>query len=61
MMTSLVSFQFLLMDQVNNLYFNHLLAALVYVLAGLLDVHYPLYFGDSPRSFLTGNDDVSER
>lgn len=40
MMTSLVSFQFLLMDQVNNLYFNHLLAALVYVLAGLLDVSY---------------------
>lgn len=40
MMTSLVSFQFLLMDQVNNLYFIHLLAALVYVLAGLLDVSY---------------------
>lgn len=40
MMTSLVSFQFLLMDQVNNLYFNHLLAALVYVLVGLLDVSY---------------------
>lgn len=40
MMISLVSFQFLLMDQVNNLYFNHLLAALVYVLVGLLDVSY---------------------
>ena len=40
MMTSLVSFQSLLMDQVNNLYFNHLLAALVYVLAGLLDASY---------------------
>jgi hypothetical protein len=40
MMTSLVSFQSLLMDQANNLYFNHLLAALVYVLAGLPDVSY---------------------
>ena len=40
MMTSLVSFQFLLMEQVNNLYFNHLLAALVYVLADRQDASY---------------------
>ena len=40
MMTSLVSFQFLLMDQVNNLYFNHLLAALAYGLGGHLDASY---------------------
>ena len=40
MMTSLVSFQFLLMDQVNNLYFNHFLAVLVYELVGLPDASY---------------------
>ena len=40
MMTSLVSFQFLLMDQVNNLYFIHLLVALAYGLAGRQDVSY---------------------
>ena len=40
MMTSLVSFQFLLMDQVNNLYFIHLLVALAYGLAGLQDASY---------------------
>lgn len=41
MMTSLVSFQFLLMDQVNNLYFIHLLVALAY---GLEVAKMPLIF-----------------
>ena len=40
MMTSLVSFQFLLMDQVNNLYFNHLLAVPVCEQGGRQDASY---------------------